>query len=141
VVGGYPDLFNTIHRLIPNIIVVLVLMHVLRAVVSFNHSGTPTVKTGLISLILLAMVLGSGYVISYGGEAGYWGGIISVSVLLSFLSTAVLYTTTLLTFVGVESPSLLSYTTMSDLSGTTAFSQSVVLGFILTLHVCFSLAY
>ena len=88
-----PEILSTsvfLHRAIPPFLVVLLLIHVFRSVSSLPVVGVDAVKTGFYVFITFVLTLGSGYMISAAGEAGFWGAVVSLFNMLGLTTASVL---------------------------------------------------
>lgn len=124
-----------LHRTIPLFFVGFLCLHILRAFISSATDAFAAFKSGGIVLFYISVALGTGYVLAAGGEAGYWGAVISIFnvvwLVADFLFKAVLSLCILIGIsLGFDTDSLFAV-----LTGSTTISPSVFFSFIFFIHL------
>lgn len=122
-----------LHRVLPLILVCIAILHASRSVLWQYGTGSKAIRSGINILFVLIAVLSTGYMASC-GEAGFWGGVISfspiISVVLFIFSSFFAFLISQFAVYGVK------YVTECSVLGATSINTSVF-EIALVIHILF----
>lgn len=135
------ELVSLFHRIIPVLLVGVILAHTLRAIFFTKtvYSLSMSFKSGIFILILFFITLSSGYLIASGGEAAYWGIIISISSVLQFIVKIINSLYTILSGIGILAPLNINSIINSFFISSTSINNEIILKTVVFVHIIFSL--